>query len=469
MLWRFLLASVATVVAISAAPPNIVLIVSDDQGWNDVSYHGSEVRTPNIDRLAREGAELDRFYVSPVCSPTRAGLMTGRYPIRFGMQRAVCRPFLEVGVPPEEEILPEMLAGAGYKRRGAVGKWHIGHSHKRYHPLRQGFTSYYGHYNGNIDYFTHFREGELDWHRGFEPSFDEGYSTDLIADEAARFIGESTAEEPFFLYVAFNAPHAPMQVPPKWLDAYADISDETRRTNAAMIACLDAGIGRILDALDKAGEAENTLVWFMSDNGAGPGSNHPLRAGKGTMYEGGIRVPAAVRWPGKIEPERKIDAMLTYLDVWPTLRAAAEMEANQRPGRPLDGVNALDLLLGKVSDVERQPFYSYYERYAAESLAVIDGEWKLVRNGPPILGVNPADAPPPGTHKAARETLQVELFNLSTDPLEQEDVSQEHPEIVERLLAQLEEFRRLRPEGGVPPMTAPFPPGWKAPKQWEMK
>ena len=171
-----------------AAPPNIVLIVSDDQGWNDVGYHGSEVRTPHIDRLAREGVELDRFYACPVCTPTRAGLLTGRYAIRFGMQRAVNRPFLKTGIPASEVTLPETLADAGYVARAAIGKWHIGHYRRSHHPLSQGFTFFYGHYNGNIDYFTHHREGELDWHRDFEPSRDAGYSTDLIADEAAEFI-----------------------------------------------------------------------------------------------------------------------------------------------------------------------------------------------------------------------------------------------------------------------------------------
>jgi arylsulfatase A-like enzyme len=232
---------------------------------------------------------------------------------------------------------------------------------------------------------------------------------------------------------------------------------------------MDAGIGRILEALDQSGAATNTLVWFMSDNGAGPGSNRPLRGGKGTLYEGGIRVPAVVRWPGKIQSGGKINAILTYLDVWPTLQAAAGMETIQGPGRPLDGVNVLDVLLGKAKAAERKPFYSYYERYAAESLAVIDGDWKLVRQGPPILGTNPADVPPQGTPGTRREPLRLELFELSSDPLEKADVSREHPAIFERLLAQLEKFRRLRPNGGVPPMTAPPPPGWKAPKQWEMK
>ncbi len=262
-----LAAMFACVCAVADGRPNIVLILADDLGWNDVSYHGGDIPTPSIDRIASEGVELDRFYACPVCSPTRAGLMTGRYPIRFGMQRAVCRPFLEVGVPAAEETLPEMLARAGYRQRGIAGKWHIGHAFRRFHPLNQGFTSFVGHYNGNIDYYTHFREGQLDWHRGFESNADEGYSTDLIADEAVRFIDQHAAAGPFFLYVPFNAPHTPLQVPDQWLEPFSAVEDERRRIYMAMVAAMDAAIGRILESLGRNGVEGDTLVWFASDNG----------------------------------------------------------------------------------------------------------------------------------------------------------------------------------------------------------
>ncbi len=462
---RFLIGFLAVA---AFAAPNIVLIVSDDQGWADVSYHGGAVRTPNIDRIAREGVELDRFYACPVCTPTRAGLMTGRYPIRFGMQRAVCRPFLDAGVPPEEDTLPEMLARAGYEARAAVGKWHIGHSRKRYHPLRQGFTMFYGHYNGNIDYFTHLREGELDWHRGFDSSYDEGYSTDLIADEAVRFIRAQDGESPFFLYVPFNAPHLPLQVPPKWLDDYADIADPDRRTYAAMVAAMDAGVGRILAALDDEGVADDTLVWFLSDNGGTRyGSNGPLRGGKGTLYEGGIRVAAALRWPAGVSGGgRKVSERLSYLDVWPTLERIAGLDEERDRALPLDGLDVFDVIRGQSQPPSR-PFFSYFERYQGEMLAVIDDGWKLVRQGPPILGPNPADQPPAGT-RLQPEPLTVELFHLAADPYEKTDLSESEPERVQRMLEQLREFRSLRRDGGVPPMTAPPPDGWKAPQEWRM-
>lgn len=466
---KLLPALLALALAATAAPPNVVLIVSDDQGWRDVGFHGGEIRTPNLDRIASEGVELDRFYACPVCSPTRAGLMTGRYAIRFGMQRAVCRPFLDTGVPPEEETLPEMLARAGYEARAAIGKWHIGHSRLRYHPLRQGFTFFYGHYNGNIDYFTHVREGQLDWHRGFEASHDEGYSTDLIAEEAVRFIEQQQDKSsPFFLYVPFNAPHAPLQVPEKWLDDYASVADKNRRTYMAMVAAMDAGVGRILEALERTGVEKDTLVWFFSDNGGpGMGDNTPLRAGKGTVYEGGIRVAAAVRWPGQVEAGGKIDGPLAYIDVWPTLARLAGLDPGGGPGKPLDGRDVWDVIQGETEAPERA-LYSYFERYQGESLALIEYPWKLVRNGPPILGPNPDDAPPAGMRRRPMQELEVELFRLDRDPNEKTDLSAEQPERVQALLEKLRQFRAQRPKGGVPPMTAPPPPGWKAPHEWTM-
>ena len=456
--------------AFAATRPNIVLIVADDLGWNDVSYHGGDIPTPSIDRIAREGVQLDRFYACPVCSPTRAGLMTGRYPIRFGMQRAVCRPFLQVGVPAGEETLPEMLGRAGYRSRGMAGKWHIGHAMRRFHPLNQGFTSFVGHFNGNIDYFTHHREGELDWHRGFGPNHDEGYSTDLIATEAVRFIDRHADGGPFFLYVPFNAPHTPLQVPDEWLSPFAGVEDERRRVYMAMVAAMDDAIGRILHALSRNNVEEDTLVWFASDNGGQAlADNTPLRAGKGTVYEGGTRVAAAVRWPaGLPQAGTKAEALISYIDVWPTLRRVAGLGAQGSPGEKLDGEDMFDAIAGNDAPRDRR-FFSYYERYGDEQLAVIDGAWKLVRRGPPILGENPADAPPPGhSVRPAAENPTVELFNLEDDPWEKVDLASRETGRAAELLELVRGFRALREDGGVPPMTAPPPPGWSAPAAWQM-
>ena len=184
--------------------PNIVIIVADDLGWKDVGYHGGSIATPNLDRLASEGVQLENWHVAPLCSPTRAGLMTGRWPIRYGMGESVITPWRKWGLPTTEHTIVDLLAAAGYERRGAVGKWHLGHYKKELLPLSRGFTFFYGHYNGAFDYFTHIRDGELDWHRNLETSHDEGYSTELIAREAADFITKSPTDKPVFSLRSFQ-------------------------------------------------------------------------------------------------------------------------------------------------------------------------------------------------------------------------------------------------------------------------
>ncbi|MEE1544956.1 MAG: sulfatase-like hydrolase/transferase, partial [Alphaproteobacteria bacterium] len=204
------LAKPAAVAAVKK--PNIVIIVADDLGWADVGFHSDRIPTPHLDRIAREGVELDHFYVFPMCSPTRAGLMTGRYPIRFGMARAVIPPWRHFGLDPGEVMLPEALAKAGYRHRGVFGKWHLGHNDAKWHPNSRGFTHFHGHYNGAIDYFDLTREGERDWHLNEKASGEQGYSTDLIAGAASRFIAQNAkGAAPYLCYVPFNAPHSPFQ------------------------------------------------------------------------------------------------------------------------------------------------------------------------------------------------------------------------------------------------------------------
>ena len=440
--------------------PNIVIIVADDLGWNDVGYHGSEIKTPNIDRLAAEGVRLERFYACPICSPTRAGLMTGRWPLRFGIMRAVIPPWRKYGLPDDEETLAKMLAGAGYRRRACFGKWHLGHCHKRYHPLNRGFTRFYGCYNGAIDYFTHLREGELDWHRDHAPARESGYSTNLLAAEAAKFIADGPADEPFLLYLPFNAPHTPLQAPEEYLRRYAHLKGR-RRTYAAMVACMDDGIGRVLDALERKGIADNTLVWFFSDNGGGAGAdNTPLRGGKQTLFEGGIRVAASARWPaGGLRGGRKVSAVMGYIDVLPTLRRI--VGAGRHEGKPLDGVDVYDALAGRGEPPKRK-WYSYWAQSGEQSerLAVIAGDWKLVREGPPILGPAPAG-------RAGGKGAKLFLFRINEDPNEKVNLADRHPDVVRALLEDLKAFRALRYEKGLPPYGQGRK-GFQAPKDWTM-
>ncbi|MCZ6793449.1 MAG: sulfatase-like hydrolase/transferase [Planctomycetota bacterium] len=442
-----------------AEKPNIVVILADDLGWSDVGYHGGPIRTPHIDRLAREGVELDRFYSCPMCSPTRAGLLTGRYPIRYGLARAVIPPWRDFGLDTTEVTLPEALARAGYRHRGIFGKWHLGHRRAKWHPLARGFTRFRGHYNGAIDYFTHERDGERDWHVDYEPSDEKGYSTELIARAAGRFIEKHAADGPFLCYVPFNAPHGPFQAPQAYLDRYPDVADGRKRTLSAMISCLDDGVGRILESIDRGGIRENTLVWFFSDNGgvrAVKDNNLPLRGDKLDVFEGGVRVPACVRWPARLRGGRKVTAPLAYIDVLPTLLRIAGVD--EPPGKPLDGLDVLDVLTGEKPTLARDLFhYQGQSGPRQEKIALATPRWKLV-----VLGPNVAGSPFPSPEH------RVFLFDIQKDPNEKKNLAAQHPDTVERLAGRLKDFRRLQPPDGVPEYGRGRQ-GFRAPKDWRVK
>ena len=461
------------------SPPNIVILVADDLGRRDVGFNGGDLATPNIDRLAHEGVSLGRFYAAPVCSPTRAGLMTGRYPIRFGLMRAVIPPWRDFGMDPAETTLPELLAEAGYRHRAIFGKWHLGHTSVRYHPLRRGFTRFAGHYNGAIDYFTHEREGERDWQHGYESVDEPGYATDLIAGHAVRFIDDHAADaEPFLLYVPFGAVHSPFQakepdlalfgdlpgidLPRDWRVATAaareppaDRRTRNRRVTAAMNRALDAGIGRILDRLDHHGVADDTFVLFFSDNGGvvGVGDNRPFRGSKGTVFEGGTRVAAAARWPaGGIAGGREVNAPVAYIDVLPTVLAMAELDRPEE--RPLDGVDVGAVLRGEQPRLDRD-LYSFIAQLdpAVEQVSVTEPGWKLVVIGPAL------------TDPDAAARSRVELFDIVDDPHETANLAADHPEAVARLLDKARAFRALQPDIHVPPFPAGRQ-GFVAPPRW---
>jgi arylsulfatase B len=450
----------------SAQKPNIIVIVSDDQGWNTTSYHNGFVKTPNIDRIAAQGVQLDRFYVSPMCSPTREGLATGRYPMHFGMGRSVVRPWAKWGVPPEERTLAETLGDAGYANRGAFGKWHMGHLLQRWHPLSQGFTKFEGVYNGAADYWTRERDGEVDWHHDRTPSDDKGYTTNLVADAASEFVTQHAKDSsPFFAYVPFSAPHDPFQAPDEYVKRYANLDDKPddgkpsdKQLYAAMIACMDDGIGKILDSVQKAGIADNTLVWFLADNGGVlkiPENNKPLRDGKLTVYEGGVRTLGAVLWPGHIEGGRKIEAPVMNIDILPTLISI--VGGKIKGGQPLDGVDCSQVLLGKTSETPARDLYFFTGQNGLqnEQIAVTQPDgWKLIVIGPDVRkGIKPDD------HK-------IELFNVKDDPSESKDQAKEKPELVEQLSKKLIDFRASEPAKSLPPLNKK-PADFKPPKHWE--
>lgn len=462
--WRFaaiitvssLLGALSTVAGTVTQRPNIVIIVADDLGYGDVGFTGSRIKTPNLDRLVAEGVRLDQFYVAPMCSPTRAGLMTGRYPIRFGMMRSVVPPYRDFGLDPAEDILPEMLERAGYAHRACIGKWHLGHARAEWRPLAQGFTHFVGCLNGAIDYFTHERDGQLDWHRNGEPFRVDGYATDILADEASQFIANVPRTEPYLLYVPFNAPHGPFQAKPADLARYPQLKGD-EQIYAAMVDSMDQGIGRILAAIDARGDAANTLVWFFSDNGGVPkvGSNGPQRGAKLTPYQGGIRVAAAIRWPaGGLSGGRTVDARMGYIDVMPTLkRVVGDRSAAVKP---FDGWNVLASLRDN-SELPDRPWFTYFDQNAdlVERLAVNRDEVKLVVNR------RPADAPDAGEGT-------VELFAIQTDSAESVDRSADRPEVTAELLRDVDGFLKLRSDSQIP-RYGEGREGFQAPTDWQIE
>jgi len=448
----------------AAGAPNFLIILADDLGWGDVGFHGSEIKTPNIDKLAAAGARLEQFYVQSLCSPTRAALMTGRYPLRYGLQLGVVRPWALYGLPLQERTLPQALQQAGYET-AICGKWHLGHFQPAYFPTRRGFDHQYGHYNGAIDYFTHERDGGLDWHRDDKGLREEGYSTFLIADEAVRIINRHDAKKPLFLYVPFNAVHAPHQAPAKYCEPYAQLKDP-RRTYAGMVAAMDEAIGTIIAALQKKGLRPNTLIVFSSDNGGpNPGvvtSNGPLRAGKSTLYEGGVRVVACATWDGRIPAGSIVNQPLHVVDWYPTLLKLAGVSAAQQ--LPLDGRDAWPTIAqGKPS-----PHAEILLNTTPTAGAMRVGDWKLVLNGSgehaAADGGNPEkEAKKAKKARAAGATDEpVELFNLAQDPYEKQNLAAADPGKLQELRARLD---ALAKQAAPPKSTAPAP-GYKPPKVW---
>jgi arylsulfatase A-like enzyme len=447
----------------AADHPNILFILSDDLGWADVGWHGKEIQTPNLDRLAASGAKLEQFYVQPVCSPTRAALMTGRYPMRHGLQTGVVRPWADYGLPLEERTLPQALKTAGYST-AICGKWHLGHFARAYLPTARGFDHQYGHYNGAIDYFNHTRDGGFDWHRDDQVCRDEGYSTFLLAKEAARLIREQPKGKPFFLYVPFNAVHAPHQVPEKYKEPYAALA-EPRRTYAGMIAAMDEVVGQIIAALDEKQLRRNTLIIFSSDNGGPqPGvvsSNGPLRAGKGTLYEGGVRVCAFAAWEGQIPSGSTINQPIHMVDWYPTLLKLAG--ASLQPQPPLDGRDIWPVL----TEAKPSPHNEILLNAEPFRGAIRVGDWKLVlngsRRGTDLEQEEEIAAEKKGQRRNPQKPAEiVELFNLAEDPYEKHNLASANSAKVSELRERYDALARQ----AVPPKSRPKKPDFKSPVIW---
>lgn len=414
--------------ALPAAPPNFLFILADDLGYGDLSCYGAhDLHTPHLDQLAREGVRLTDFYANgPVCTPTRAALLTGRYQQRLGLEWALPPEQAHLGLPPDEPTLARRLRQRGY-RTALAGKWHLGYTPERA-PNAHGFERFFGLLGGNHDYFTHRnRNGQPDLWRDTQPVQMEGYSTHLITRHAIEFL-EAMRERPFFLYVAYNAPHWPIQGPD---DASRQITFKnwtagTRETYVKMVEALDTGAGQILAALHRLGLETNTLVVFTSDNGGDRYSNNrPLSQGKGTLGEGGLRVPCIARWPGKI-PAGTVSAQVGITMDWTAtmLRLAGVRPPRERP---LDGRDLLPVLSG-----ERRPFQRtlFWRRVGPNGVqthrAVRDEDWKLIESRD-------------GT---------VRLYDLPRDIAETDDLAATQPTRVARLRKLLD---RWEAEVGPPP------------------
>jgi arylsulfatase B len=422
------------------APPNLVLILADDLGYGDVCAYGCERgRTPSIDALAASGARFTQAYVTaPVCSPSRAALLSGRYQQRFGHEFNTGGPQpdrIGFGMPVEERLLPQYLEARGYAS-GLIGKWHLG-ALPEFHPQSRGFDEFFGFLHAAEPYVdagtpgVRFadrgqrrgggepgRDAQNPVLRGRQPVVESEYLTDALAREAVSFI-DRHRDQPFFLYVAFNAPHTPLQVTEAYWSRFPEIADEAQRIYAGMVSALDDGVGRIVAALERNGLRGSTLVVFVSDNGCATYtaacSNGPLLGSKVTFFDGGVRVPFIASWPGKVMPGRVIDAPISTLDLLPT---ALELASIARANEPaLDGESLLPILRGETRALARD---ALFWRNSA-SWAVRSGSWKLVQyEGEPPL-----------------------LFDLAADAAESRNLAPSHPDRVAELGGRFSEWERI--------------------------
>ena len=460
------------------ARPNILVMVADDLGWADVGYHGGDIDTPSLDQLAEQGVQLNRFYTTPICSPTRAALMTGRDPIRLGVAYGVILPWDNTGVHPDEHFMPQSFQSAGYQT-AMVGKWHLGHAQMTYHPNNRGFDHFYGHLHTEVGFYPPFaNQGGKDFQQNGVSIDDDGYETYLLANEVSRYIRERDKNRPFFMYMPFIAPHTPLDAPLELQEKYEDINtdlpparsrqtDDTRRIStmmlqpsarpmyAAVVDAMDQAIGQVLQTLEDEGIADNTLVLFFSDNGGaaysyGGANNAPLRGGKGETFEGGIRVVSLLRWPAMLDSGQQFDQIMSVMDVFPTLAAAAGIEAGNT--FKLDGRNMWPAIaLDETVSLEKPlMFASEIPIYGSFKFTAFDEDWKLVQ-------------------EVEQEQLSITvtnyLFDIANDPNEYNNLASAYPDIVEQLSQAIHDWRAQYPINGTRSELVP-PPGWRAPRDW---
>lgn len=440
--------------AAAGAKPNIIIIVADDLGYADIGVHGcKDIPTPNIDSIAANGVRCASGYVTcPVCSPTRAGLLTGRYQQRFGHEHNPAGQVSDFGLPLSETLLPKVLGGAGYAT-GMVGKWHLG-EREGYWPNDRGFAEFFGFLTGGRTYLPNPAAPPI--YRNREVVKEAEYLTDAFTREAVAFI-DRRQKQPFFLYLTYNAVHTPMNAHPKSWARLEHIENRRRKTYGSMLLAMDDGIGAVLKKLRDAGIEPDTLVFFISDNG-GPiregsvngSSNAPLREGKTWLYEGGVRVPYLVQWPARLAAGKVYDQPVSSLDIFATALAAA---GAQPPDKPLDGADLLPHLAGQLVTAERAVAGLVTAKRAVagknqpphEMLFWRYGPFKAVRCGP---------------LKLVRQGKGPELFDVVKDPGEQTNLAAQRPDDVKRLDEALAQWEKglVKPLWPLAPGAAPTQP-----------
>ena len=400
--------------------PNLIVIMTDDMGYADVGFNGcKDIPTPNIDSIAYNGAHIVNGYVSfPVCGPSRAGFITGRYQDRFGF---TTNPTIDpanniAGLPLDEKTIAEVLRTKGFKS-AIVGKWHLG-THPNFHPLNRGFDYFYGFLSGGHNYFmnqltienlenvkskwawykTKLREN----HKILEfEDYKTDYLTDELSEAGLRFINKQAENnQSFFLFLAYNAPHTPMHATEKYLSRFPDIEDKKRKTYAAMISAVDDGVGNVLRTLKDNGIEENTLIVFLSDNGGAHNNasqNTPLRGTKGSVYEGGLRVPFAIQWKGVIPANTSYEESVSSLDIMSSIVDILDIKTN--PKKPLDGVNIIPYLTGKKKRAPHE--YLFWRKWEQNAMAAINADYKLLK---------------------VKKNAETEFYNLKKDVSEKENI-----------------------------------------------
>ena len=419
-----------------SSKPNIVLFVADDAGWHDVGYHGSEINTPNIDKLAETGVDLNQFYVYPTCSPSRAALLTGKYASRFGIEKPIAMKSKQV-LPTNVETLPEALKKDGYQT-AITGKWHLGLSLES-SPSHYGFDYSYGFLHGQIDQYTHrYKNGDRSWYRNNKFVDEKGHATDLITNEAIKYIKTiRDKSKPFFIYIPYSVPHYPLQEEEKWIEPYKGLKIvNSRKLFDASMTHMDYAIGEVIQTLKDEKLLDNTIVIFISDNGGqenwypekeskiklydgkfGPypklGDNSPLRGYKAELYEGGIRVPAVIYWKNHLK-HNKVEQLIKVTDLFPTLTSVVDSSLAQ--GLNLDGKNMWNFISNdKKVNEERELYLRTPDQFALRK-----GDWKLIHFGSTL------------------DKGSEELYNIKNDPDETKDVIKNYPEVRNELFRELE-------------------------------